>query len=54
MPSIVRLVSAMFVAMTTLRAPGGVFSKIFACTQFTPFSRESEHHSLTLRRQNYD
>ena len=31
MPSMVRLVSAMLVAMTTLRAPGGVGSKILAC-----------------------
>lgn len=31
MPSIVREVSAMLVAMTTFRAPGGVGSKILAC-----------------------
>jgi hypothetical protein len=30
-PSMVRLVSAMFVAMTTFRAPWGVGSKILAC-----------------------
>ena len=30
-PSIVSDVSAMFVPSTTLRAPGGVFSKILAC-----------------------
>eukprot|EP00983_Pelagomonas_calceolata_P129924 1161646-Pelagomonas_calceolata.AAC.7 len=33
MPSIVREVSAMLVASTTLRAPGGVGSKILACEQ---------------------
>jgi len=32
MPSMVREVSAMLVASTTLRAPGGVGSKILACT----------------------
>lgn len=35
MPSIVREVSAMLVASTILRAPGGVTSKIFDCTAFT-------------------
>jgi len=32
MPSMVNDVSAMLVASTTLRAPGGVFSKILACS----------------------
>ena len=31
-PSIVRLVSAMFVASTTLRTPGGVGSNTLACS----------------------
>ena len=31
MPSMVRLVSAMLVAITILRAPGGVGSKMRAC-----------------------
>jgi hypothetical protein len=41
MPSMVSDVSAMLVARTTLRAPGGVGSKIFACTfQHDPASEK--------------
>ncbi len=45
MPSMVREVSAMLVASTTLRAPGGVTSKILDCTA----SHNECMHAATLK-----
>jgi hypothetical protein len=54
MPSMVSDVSAMFVAMTIFRAPGGVVSKIFACgekgAQLRMKAKVAIHPPMQLRQ----